>query len=180
MDFKQIFIHCSDSDYGCAMVINKWHLARGWSGGIGYHFVIDNGKPYEGMQSGWGVLNGSIEAGRHLNDDTKITPDEEGAHVYGFNSSSIGICMIGKTSFSEPQFIKLRFLVSELCTKLIIPPTEVYGHCEAGKVDPKFATTKTCPNFNVSDFRLFCQDKLTLHDLMMRTRAYIRDTLKLT
>lgn len=173
MEFKEIFIHCSDSDYGSALLIDQWHRARGWTGGIGYHFVVSNGRTTDGMKNPWNIMNGSIEAGRRLDDDDKFEADEVGAQVYGLNSTSIGICMIGKKSFSESQFLKLRFLVGELQSKLKIPAASVYGHYEAGIVDPKYATTKTCPNFNVSDFRLFVADKITMSDMMSRTKIHI-------
>jgi hypothetical protein len=38
-----IVIHQSDSAFGNAAVIDKWHRERGWSG-IGYHWVILNGR----------------------------------------------------------------------------------------------------------------------------------------
>lgn len=52
--------------------IRRWHLARGFSD-IGYHFVIRR--------------DGTIEEGRLKN--------LQGAHVEGFNESSIGTCLVG-------------------------------------------------------------------------------------
>ena len=40
----RITIHCSDSEWGNADVIDEWHKKRGWDG-IGYHYVILNGYP---------------------------------------------------------------------------------------------------------------------------------------
>jgi hypothetical protein len=33
---KQIIIHCSDSEFGNVIQIDRWHRERGWKG-IGYH-----------------------------------------------------------------------------------------------------------------------------------------------
>ena len=41
-EIKKIIIHCSDSEFGDAALIDKWHKERGWTG-IGYHYVILNG-----------------------------------------------------------------------------------------------------------------------------------------
>ena len=37
-----IIVHHSDSDYGSAAIIDKWHRERGFDE-LGYHFVIGNG-----------------------------------------------------------------------------------------------------------------------------------------
>ena len=37
-----IVVHCSDSAWGSAKVIDQWHRDRGWRM-IGYHYVINNG-----------------------------------------------------------------------------------------------------------------------------------------
>lgn len=58
-------------DIGAAE-INAMHKAKGWKG-IGYHFVMRRG--------------GVIETGRAVN--------QVGAHVEGWNSVSIGICLVG-------------------------------------------------------------------------------------
>ena len=52
--------------------MHQWHLNRGWAG-IGYHYVIDE--------------NGEVFGGRPWN--------SVGAHVYGHNRDSIGVCFIG-------------------------------------------------------------------------------------
>ncbi len=52
--------------------VHQWHKNNGWSG-IGYHFLVRK--------------DGTIYEGRPIN--------KVGAHAYGFNSSSIGICFEG-------------------------------------------------------------------------------------
>jgi len=70
-----IVVHVSairPSQTSSAADIDRWHKARGWSG-IGYHYVIRR--------------NGTLEKGRDL--------DQIGAHVSGYNSTSIGVCLEG-------------------------------------------------------------------------------------
>lgn len=52
--------------------VHAWHLAKGWNG-IGYHFFVRK--------------DGSIWTGRPIN--------TVGAHAYGVNSQSVGICFEG-------------------------------------------------------------------------------------
>ena len=121
----KIIIHCSDSFFGDAALIDAWHKERGFSG-IGYHYVI--------------LLNGVCEDGRPL--------EMTGAHCKGDNEKSIGICLIGKDSFADEQMVSLK----ELCLKLMkeygIKASDIYGHSErpGGK-------NKTCPNFDVKALR---------------------------
>ena len=78
-----IVIHCSDDKFKLhnAFDIHKLHLSFGWDG-IGYHKVIQR--------------NGAIELGR---------PEYwVGAHVYGYNKNSLGVCLIGKNNFTQKQF----------------------------------------------------------------------------
>lgn len=71
----EIVIHCSatrpEQDVS-ARDIDLWHRRQGWDG-IGYHFFIK--------------LDGTIEAGRPI--------EIKGAHTYGHNAQSIGICYAG-------------------------------------------------------------------------------------
>jgi N-acetylmuramoyl-L-alanine amidase len=53
--------------------IDKWHRDRGFSGGIGYHYVIDQ--------------KGVIYGGRPIS--------LPGAHVRGHNAHTVGICYVG-------------------------------------------------------------------------------------
>lgn len=96
-------IHCSDSTFGDAALIDKWHKERGWSG-IGYHFVI--------------LPDGTIERGRPW--------EEVGAHCKGHNRSSIGTCLIGKTEFTAKQMKSLSEL--DFYLKLMFPNITTVGH----------------------------------------------------
>ena len=117
-----IVIHCADTpakmDVG-ATEIRKWHKERGWKD-IGYHFVIRR--------------NGEIEKGRHH--------AQVGAHVLGFNNTSLGICMVGREqNYSEAQWRSLAYLV--LQATRYYKGTKVVGHCD---LDP--VKKKHCPGFD--------------------------------
>ena len=93
-EIDKIIIHCSASKWGNAEIIDSWHRDRGFAK-IGYHFVIDNCYPdYEHFltQAPESVQDGFVEPGRPVS--------EIGAHVYGHNKKSIGICLIGDDVFS--------------------------------------------------------------------------------
>ena len=123
-DIILLIIHCSDTpdteDIG-AIDIHKMHLGFGWDG-IGYHKVIKR--------------DGQIENGR---------PEYWiGAHVFRKNSQSLGVCLIGKNSFTEQQFSSLKAILKEW--KIKYPNAIIKGHYEV--IDTK----KTCPNFDVSNW----------------------------
>ncbi|GFP28973.1 hypothetical protein HKBW3S33_02389, partial [Candidatus Hakubella thermalkaliphila] len=80
--WTNIIIHCSDSEWGCAREIRKWHLERGWKD-IGYHFVILNGKVLPRLHLP--AIDGSIECGRILNETLTVETDEVGSHALGYN-----------------------------------------------------------------------------------------------
>jgi N-acetyl-anhydromuramyl-L-alanine amidase AmpD len=125
-----IVIHCADTysrmDIG-VREIDEWHKQRGWDG-IGYHYVIRR--------------NGIIEKGRP---ETVI-----GAHAYGHNDTSIGICYAGgKGDNNTPednrtieQKAAIISLVAELRERY--PSAAVVGHNQLNK-------QKACPCFNVQN-----------------------------
>lgn len=119
----KIIIHCSDSDYkhhNDISVIKEWHLQRGFND-VGYHYFIKS--------------DGEIQIGRKLN-----TP---GAHCFGENAKSIGICLHGKRDFKEEQFLSLRNLI-KIINGFLDEELQVYPH-------NFFNKNKTCPNFNVDE-----------------------------
>lgn len=150
-----IIVHCSDSDHGSAREIRQWHQGRGWKD-IGYHFVILNGQVTPDLYLA--AMDGSIEAGRRLDGDPFIEPDEIGAHALGYNGKSIGVCLIGTTMFTSRQLGSLLMLLTGLCTIWRIPPANVLGHCEteSGRKEGK-----TCPNFEVGQIRAELKGVLT-------------------
>lgn len=127
-----IAIHCSATKPGMnigASEIRQWHKDKGWED-IGYHYVIRR--------------DGTLENGRDLN--------AVGAHVAGFNSRSVGICLVGgisdlghsENNFTKEQFQTLETLVKKL-TK-VWPHAIVQGHRDFPNVK------KDCPCFDVRDW----------------------------
>lgn len=125
-----IAVHCSatrpSADIG-VVDIDRWHRAKGWNG-CGYNRVIRR--------------DGTIEQGR---------PDNAvGAHVDGFNSTSLGICMAGgvaedgttpENNFTPEQYMSLLVVLKEL-TKAY-PKATIRGHRDYPGVK------KACPSFDV-------------------------------
>ena len=125
-----IAIHCSATrpamDVG-VKEIRQWHKAQGWSD-IGYHFVIRR--------------DGKLERGRPV--------DAIGAHVAGFNATSVGVCMVGgvnqkdftkaENNFTPAQWANLKTLLADLAKKY--PGAKVRGHRDFPKVN------KACPSFD--------------------------------
>lgn len=133
---ETIFVHCSatrpDWLAGHSLAdkiaeIDRWHKGRGWAG-IGYHWVIDR--------------DGTVAPGRP---ETEI-----GAHTAGYNTGSIGVCLIGGAGSSETdpfdknytaaQDSALRRLIEEIKGRAAIKA--IRGHNEVA--------AKACPGFNVS------------------------------
>lgn len=117
-----IIIHCSDTPNHrevTAAEIGRWHRERGFDG-IGYHWVIRRSGLTEAGRPGW----------------------KEGAHcaAHGMNHHSIGVCMVGKDTFTIAQWRSLALLILELDSDPAHPML-VAGHRD-------FEPRKTCPNFD--------------------------------
>lgn len=126
MNINRIVVHTSASPQGRgddAETIHRWHLENGWSG-IGYHYVITE--------------DGEIQKGR---------PDYwTGAHVYGYNTGSLGICLIGMGGdATDKQLSSLFQLVAGLVHKH--EDAEVCGHSD---LDPE--GKPYCPGFDVKEW----------------------------
>lgn len=120
-----VIIHCSDSSFGNACLIDSWHRERKFSM-IGYHFVILNGwlasKKYHRF------FNGSIETGRPLDDDNQFEKDELAAATLGKNDC-VQICLIGKSGeFTIAQIKNCAILLRELKAQYGI--IKVYQHSD--------------------------------------------------
>lgn len=121
-----VVVHCTATPAGRTVTVaevDRWHKARGFNQ-IGYHYLIG--------------LDGTVERGRQ---DWQI-----GAHVAGWNTSSIGICYVGgldksgfaKDTRTEAQKAAILTLLRDLLVKY--PTIErIAGHNE-------FAN-KACPCF---------------------------------
>ena len=124
----RIIIHCSatnpEQDFSAAD-IDRWHKAKGWSG-IGYHYVIK--------------LDGTIEKGRDVS--------KAGAHAFGYNKRSIGVCYIGgvdmegKPSDTRMEEQKRAMDIFIAMLKDDYKGATVHGHNEFNK-------GKACPSFCV-------------------------------
>jgi len=137
-DINKIILHCSATPEGRDVKVDdirRWHLANGWDD-IGYHFCV--------------YADGSIHRGRDL--------DKSGAHTYGHNRSSIGICYIGgvdkemnaKDTMTEMQDIAVLELVKSL--RLIFGKLSLHGHNEF--------SSKSCPSFDVQDKYKFLNEQI--------------------
>lgn len=127
----KIILHCSATPNGrphTAADVDAWHRGHGYRRSNG---VINPGLPHIGYHY---IINvdGVVSTGRGL--------AEIGAHAYGHNQESIGVCMIGTNKFTRAQWLA----VSELCHLLskAFPAAEVMGHRDLPNVK------KTCPGFN--------------------------------
>ena len=120
---NEIIIHCSDSDvqaHDDIRIIRKWHVEeRGWRD-VGYHYFIRK--------------DGVIQRGRAL--------DQIGAHCGGHNRASVGICLSGRSEFTDVQFCSLHELLKDLYNEF--GKIRTVGHYAYSE--------KTCPNFNVEDY----------------------------
>ena len=127
-----VIIHCSDSSWGNASIITKWHVQeRGWTN-CGYHYIILNGllSPFKRHE----YFNGHLETGRPLDDDGDMELDERGAHAFGYNSA-VGICLIGLSgTFTETQLRTLGHLIRRL--RLQFGEIKVMQHSDVDSKKP--------------------------------------------
>lgn len=117
--WQYIIVHHSATDIGSASGFNKAHLRRGFSSGVGYDFVIDNGTQ--------GRRDGQIEV------TNRWTYQRDGAHCKagGMNHNGIGICLVGnfdRERVSEAQMKSLVYLANLLREQYHIPMSRVMGH----------------------------------------------------
>lgn len=124
---SQIFVHCSATkatmDVG-VREIRQWHKEQGWLD-VGYHFVIRR--------------DGTVEAARDQ--------DAVGSHVKGYNSTSVGVCLVGgidakgnpEANFTPAQMQSLRSLLVEL--KVQYSGAVLMAHHDVAP--------KACPSFDL-------------------------------
>jgi hypothetical protein len=136
-EIEKIICHCSASDkesHDNVNVIREWHLSRGWDD-IGYHFVIES--------------NGNLSIGRPIG--------VIGAHCYGENKNSIGICLTGKEVFTEFQFKTLKKLCFNLCEIFKIHEADIYPHWYFNK-------KKSCPVYGLGEVREHVRERREARD----------------
>ena len=118
---QRVIVHHSASPAVSLEKIDEWHRERGFNE-IGYHFVIQAG--------------GIIRLGRALG--------KTGAHCRGYNTGSIGVCVVGSFEDGTPvpgsQWVALVALVGDLMRQYDLTIDDVYGHKELGAT--------LCPGFD--------------------------------
>jgi hypothetical protein len=130
-----------------ADTIRDWHVnGNGWRD-IGYHLVIRR--------------DGSIEKGRDINDS--------GAHAAGYNSKSIGLCLVGgmaednsaENNFTAQQWTSLLAKVKELLVEVSsyspknaeeLEQFRIQYLGKKGLMNDLFAAFKEVPNEQKKDF----------------------------
>lgn len=103
---KYIVLHHADASTATVYDIHQWHLKNGWAG-IGYHFYVRK--------------DGSVYQGRPLN--------TIGAHVYGHNAYSVGICAEGNYMVETMPAAQKQAIVELIkYIKEIYPTAKIVGH----------------------------------------------------
>jgi N-acetylmuramoyl-L-alanine amidase len=116
--WTHIIIHHSATDEGDGLLFDKAHSHKGW-GGVGYHFVIDNGTK--------GRVDGQVEV------LPRWLKQISGAHCKAdhMNERAIGICLVGNFNDERPssrQMDALVDLVQKLKEYYRIPVSHIKGH----------------------------------------------------
>ncbi len=90
---KYIILHHSEvTAFHTLEDVHRWHLNKGWAG-IGYHYFISKaGEIYEGRPK-----------------------DTVGAHTYGYNDNSVGVCFEGNFDREEMGDRQLNAGIKLLC-----------------------------------------------------------------
>ncbi len=117
--WRYIIIHHSGTDKGSALTFDRYHNLRGFTRGLGYHFVIDNGTK--------GKFDGQIEV------SPRWLKQQDGAHCQasGMNTKGIGISLVGNFNYGGPtekQMESLVYLVNRLRRYYNIPKSNIMGH----------------------------------------------------
>ena len=131
-DITSIVVHHSASPETTSReTIERWHKDRGFSQ-IGYHFYI-----YRTTHKG-----PRITGGRPV--------EIMGAHAKGFNDGSIGICLAGDYTKSEPAADMWDHLLT-ICRLMMqrynLTVDDIYGHGQVG------STATACPGYSVEKLR---------------------------
>jgi len=139
-NLNEIIIHHSASGWGDTDVIRDWHTSQGWSD-IGYHFVALNGILRSESTYNKNI-DGVVEKGR----DIEII----GAHVFGHNEGTVGICLIGNGKHTPRQIIGAVRLCVGLMDAYGIESIKGHKEYDAGKA--------LCPSFDMDAFRTLVDD----------------------
>lgn len=139
---NEIIVHCTATPEGRPVTVDdieRWHRWQGYAC-IGYHFVV--------------YANGDVKPGRPV--------EREGAHCYGHNAHSIGVCYVGGLNREtwkpeDTRTIQQKIALKDLLTRLVRKyPTinRISGHRRYAK--------KACPCFDAtSEYWPILRDALT-------------------
>ena len=116
-DWRYIVIHHSATANGSTQSFHEAHRKNGWDG-LGYHFVIGNGR---------GMRDGAVERG------FRWPRQREGAHAGNdtYNQHGIGICLVGdfsKTAPTAKQMKSLKRLCDFLSAYCAVSPQNLRLH----------------------------------------------------
>ena len=135
--WEGILIHHSASDSGSAAQFDKWHKQQGWDG-LGYHFVIDNGR---------GGTDGRVEVGYRWRDQLTGAHCRQASRDDNYwNEHTIGICLVGNFEQHTPtpaQYESLAQLTHFLQRRYNIPTYKIRGHRD-------IVSSTACPGRNFS------------------------------
>lgn len=149
MSPTHIIVHCSASEWGTVLDIDRWHRDRGWKG-CGYHAVVLNGyvtsEDVREKRRDF-LYNGALQVGRSLDMDAELEPQEVGAHAVGWNNRSLAVCLIGAGNYTTEQMLTLDRVLRAWCTRYGIRAENVLGHREIPGVN------KDCPALNMDVVR---------------------------
>lgn len=137
-----VIVHHSDSsEYTTVEQIRQWHTDPNKPGGpfsdIGYHWVVSRGANHL-----WGVHAGRPES-------------KVGAHDYGANTGTIGICVCGrytKTDIDPCALVHTARKVASICKQYGLSESDVYGHSEHAPGETDIDRTD-CPGFDMNRLR---------------------------
>lgn len=124
--WKYIIIHHSATHRGDSLAFDGAHTRRGFIGGVGYDFVIDNGTLDR--------ADGEIET------TPRWLKQQDGRHCKAshMNSKAIGICLVGnfdEEKVSEKQMAALLYLVNTLRHYYKVPVKKIMGHGQVRGAD---------------------------------------------
>ena len=141
-----VVLHVTASHFGNVKLINDWHKRRGWSM-IGYHFLITNVFPeFKDLKDMKPQIkfDGQVFEGR----PTKF----KGAHVKGYNSTTLGIALVGDTAMSPHGALFSSKQLHSACT-LINDLMEEFPNIKKIKGHTELDSKKGCPLIDMNHFR---------------------------
>ncbi|MDR1611269.1 MAG: peptidoglycan recognition protein family protein [Planctomycetota bacterium] len=133
--WRRIVIHHTATDSGTVEAFDRNHREeRKWENGLGYHFVIGNGR---------GMTDGEVAVGKRWREQL------DGAHVGGgadrkLNETSIGIALVGNFEHDLPtarQLASLKALLNFLRRECNIGLASIVGHRDM--------SSTACPGKNI-------------------------------